>query len=164
MSRFYEFKMHDIRGNEICFEKYKGQVCLVVNVASECGYTPQYDQLQSLYEDYRNRGLGILGFPCNQFANEEPGNEDQILEFCESNYEVTFDLFEKIKVKGENAEPLYNWLTSQVNPWGPHKVRWNFQKYLLNRDGVITQTFDPMVEPSSTYFMDRFNPMFTVSG
>lgn len=99
--------------------------------------------------------MRILGFPCNQFADEEPGTNSEIEEFCRTNYGVTFDLFAKIKVKGNDKAPLYEWLTSDENPWGPHEVRWNFQKYLIDRSGRIADTFDPKVEPSSQRFVSR---------
>jgi glutathione peroxidase len=108
-----------------------------------------------LFEQYRDQGLRVLGFPCNQFANEEPGTNEEIKDFCQTNYGVSFDLFSKIDVKGDNQAPLYEWLTSIENPWGPHKVRWNFQKYLIGRDGTIRATFDPMVEPDSPYLREK---------
>ncbi len=101
----------------------------------------------------------MLAFPCNQFANEEPGDEPEIKQFCQTNFGVTYDLFSKIDVKGSNQAPLYGWLTSEAGPWGPHKVRWNFQKYLIDREGSIRYTFDPLVEPLDEYFLERFRPL-----
>jgi glutathione peroxidase len=108
-----------------------------------------------LFEQYQDEGLRVLGFPCNQFANEEPGTNQEIKEFCRTNYGVTFDLFAKIDVKGADQAPLYEWLTSIENPWGPHKVRWNFQKYLIGRSGEILATFDPVVEPGHQYLVEK---------
>jgi glutathione peroxidase len=108
-----------------------------------------------LFEQYQHRGLRVLGFPCNQFADEEPGTNQEIKEFCQTQYGVSFDLFSKINVKGNDQAPLYEWLTSTNNPWGPHKVRWNFQKYLIGRDGEIRATFDPIVEPDSPYLLEK---------
>ena len=107
-----------------------------------------------MFEQYEDDGLRILGFPCNQFADEEPGTNEEIKNFCQTNFGVTFDLFSKIEVKGPNKPPLYEWLTSVENPWGPHKVRWNFQKYLIDREGTIAATFDPMVEPDHPFLLD----------
>lgn len=112
-----------------------------------------------MFETYENDGLSILGFPCNQFADEEPGTDSEIKEFCQVNYGVTFDLFSKIEVKGDRQPPLYEWLTSRENPWGPHKVRWNFQKYLIDRAGRIRATFDPIVEPDDALFTDSLETL-----
>lgn len=108
-----------------------------------------------MFEQFRDRGLRILGFPCNQFANEEPGSESEIRQFCTNRYGVQFDMFGKIDVKGDQQAPLYEWLTSDENPWGPHRVRWNFQKYLIDRRGRIAATFDPIVEPEHTLLRGR---------
>jgi len=110
-----------------------------------------------LFEKRKDDGLRILGFPCNQFANEEPGSDADIKEFCETTYGVSFDLFSKIEVKGEDQAPLYEWLTSIENPWGPHKVRWNFQKYVIGRDGAIRATFDPIVEPDHPFLVEKLD-------
>lgn len=148
MSRFYELTAKDINGKTVQLSKYKGQVCLVVNLASYCGYTPQYSGLQKLYDSKKASGLAILGFPCNQFAQEEPGTDEEIKTFCKSKYGVGFDLFSKIDVKGKTQFSVYDFLTGSDNPAGAHKVRWNFQKYLISRKGQIVGTYDPEIEPS----------------
>lgn len=112
-----------------------------------------------MFETYRDEGLRVLGFPCNQFANEEPGSDAEIESFCRTEYGVSFDLFSKIEVKGSGQAPLYEWLTSAKNPWGPHKVRWNFQKYLIDRNGEIADTFDPMVNPADELFQGRLRDL-----
>jgi glutathione peroxidase len=147
--------MQDIDGERVDFERYRDRTCLIVNVASKCGYTPQYEGLQALHEAHHEEGLSVLGFPCNQFADEEPGTEPEIKDFCRTRYGVQFDMFSKIQVKGSAQAPLYEWLTSEENPWGPHRVRWNFQKYLVDRTGEIAWTFDPIVEPDDPYFTKR---------
>lgn len=147
MSRFYELTATDINGKTARLSKYKGRACLIVNLASYCGYTPQYAGLQKLYDTKKDAGLAILGFPCNQFAKEEPGTDGEIKSFCESKYGVDFDLFSKIDVNGKDRSPVYEFLTGPDNPIGPHKVRWNFHKYLLDRDGRIAATYDPKIEP-----------------
>lgn len=141
-----EHTMTRLDGREESLETYKGKVVLVVNVASKCGLTPQYKGLQGLYEQYQGQGLEILGFPANDFMGQEPGTDDEIGEFCEINYGVTFPLFSKITVKGEDMHPLYQELTTMPDPIGGD-VRWNFQKYLLNRDGEVVAKFGPQTEP-----------------
>ena len=141
-----EHTMTRLDGREESLETYKGKVVLVVNVASKCGLTPQYKGLQGLYEQYQGQGLEILGFPANDFMGQEPGTDDEIGEFCEINYGVTFPLFSKITVKGEEMHPLYQELTTMPEPIGGD-VRWNFQKYLLNRDGEVVAKFGPQTEP-----------------
>lgn len=112
-----------------------------------------------MFETYKDDGLRVLGFPCNQFANEEPGTDQEVKEFCQVNYGVTFDLFSKIDVKGDEQAPLYEWLTSRENPWGPHKVRWNFQKYLIDRNGRIRDTFDPEVSPEDPLITNKIEEL-----
>ena len=148
MTSFHDFAGKDIDGREVSLRKYWGKVCLVVNVASLCGYTPQYAGLQKLYQEYGPRGLAILAFPSNEFANEEPGSEEEIKQFCSRNYGVTFDLFSKIHVKGPKQSAIYRFLTSKENnPDGHGEVEWNFQKYLIDREGRIRKTYTPQVEP-----------------
>ena len=150
MVNFYDFTQRDIEGKEVSLQKYKGKVCLVVNVASLCGYTPQYAGLQKLYEDYSPRGLDVLAFPSNEFANEEPGSENEIRAFCSTNYGINFDLFSKIHVKGPKQSELYRFLTSKENnPTGHGEVTWNFQKYLIDRTGRVQETYPPKVEPET---------------
>ena len=141
-----EHTMKRLDGCDEALETYKGKVVLVVNVASKCGLTPQYKGLQGLYEQYQGQGLEILGFPANDFMGQEPGTDDEIGEFCEINYGVTFPLFSKITVKGEEMHPLYQELTTMPEPIGGD-VLWNFQKYLLNRDGEAVAKFGPQTEP-----------------
>ena len=132
----------DIDGKDVDLSKYHGKVVLIVNVASKCGYTPQYKGLQALHEEHADEGLAILGFPCNQFGGQEPGSEADVKEFCEENYGVKFDLFSKVDVNGENASPLFKYLTSDEVPVadkGP--VKWNFEKFLIGRDGKVIARF-----------------------
>lgn len=140
-----EHKVKSIKGEEVDLSKYKGKVVLVVNVASYCGNTNQYTKLEELNDKYKDKGLAVLGFPCNQFGNQEPESEEQILKFCQSKYNVSFDMFSKVDVKGANASPLYKDLTTQAKPAGD--VSWNFEKFLIGRDGEVIERFSPMVEP-----------------
>ena len=147
-SKALDFKMKSLDGKEVDLSKYRGNVVLVVNVASECGLTPQYEQLQSLQEKYGPAGLRVLGFPCNQFGKQEPGSADEIREFCTSNYGVTFDLFEKVDVNGEAACPLYKLLTQlDIKPKGAGDVSWNFEKFLIDRNGRVVRRFEPQTKP-----------------
>lgn len=140
--------MKALDGTDVDPARYQDKVLLIVNVASECGLTPQYAGLQALHEKYSDQGLAVLGFPCNQFLSQEPGDADQIREFCESNYGVGFDLFTKVEVNGENATELYKFLTSQpTNPKGAGKISWNFEKFLVGRDGNVIARFDPRTKP-----------------
>jgi glutathione peroxidase len=132
-------------------EKYAGKVVLLVNVASKCGLTPQYEQLEALHEKYADQGLAIVGVPCNQFNGQEPGTADEIAEFCTTKYGVEFDLLEKTEVNGENACPLYKSLTSEeTNPKSPGPIQWNFEKFLFNRNGELVARFSPRVTPDSS--------------
>jgi glutathione peroxidase len=146
----YDFTMKSIEGKDVPLGKYKGKVLLVVNVASQCGNTPQYEDLQALYRKYESRGLVVLGFPANNFGEQEPGTDGEIKEFCTSTYHVTFPMFSKISVKGADQHPLYRLLTSrESNPDGAGDVKWNFQKYLISREGTIIGTFAPKAKPMS---------------
>ena len=131
------------------FGRFKGSVVLVVNVASQCGFTPQYAGLELLYGKFRDRGFEVLGVPCNQFAGQEPGNDDEIAEFCERNFGVTFPLTAKADVRGKDQHPLYTELTRFKAGLLPGLVKWNFEKFLVNRDGVVVARFAPTVEPDS---------------
>ena len=123
-------------------------MCLVVNVASACGLTPQYDGLQRLYSEYKSQGLEILGFPCNQFGAQEPGTDSEIAKFCETNFGVEFPMFSKLDVNGEGRDPLYGWLTGEeIGPEGSGDIAWNFAKFLVGRDGSLIARFDPPTEP-----------------
>ena len=144
------FKMKTLEGEEVDLAKYEGKVVMIVNVASKCGYTPQYEQLQHLHEKYAQRGLAILGFPCNQFLGQEPGSATQIREFCRVNYGVTFDMFAKVDVKGEKACDLYKFLTSlDTKPKGPGKIGWNFEKFIVSRNGEVVARFAPRTKPDA---------------
>ncbi|QDU37285.1 Hydroperoxy fatty acid reductase gpx1 [Maioricimonas rarisocia] len=144
------FKMESLTGDEVDLSKYRGKVVLMVNVASECGATPQYAPLQGLYSKYKDKGLVVLGFPCNQFGSQEPGTSQEIRQFCTANYGVTFPMFAKINVNGEEAAPLYKYLTSkETNPKHAGPIGWNFEKFLIDRDGNVVERFPTPVDPAS---------------
>ncbi len=170
-TRIYDFTAESNSGEEIDFTDYKGKVLLVVNTASKCGFTPQYDGLEALYKQYKDKGLVVVGFPCDQFGHQEPGTNEEIAEFCRLNFGVTFPLMEKIEVNGENAHPLYKWLYSEKpfagfgegetaqfmdqmlsrqdadyasNP----DIKWNFTKFLIDRKGRVVARFEPVVTPA----------------
>ena len=146
----YEFTMRDIDGKESKLDAYKGKVALVVNVASKCGYTPQYEGLEALYEKYRDRGFVILGFPANNFMGQEPGTEADIKEFCTSKYHVTFPMFAKISVKGEDQHPLYTFLTNKTtDPEFSGEITWNFNKFLVDKNGKVVARFGTKETPES---------------
>jgi glutathione peroxidase len=144
----YDVPLKDIQGKETTLAPYKGKVLLIVNVASQCGNTPQYKGLEALYQKHQSQGLVVLGLPCNQFGKQEPGSSADIQEFCSKNYNVTFPLFEKIDVKGANQHALYKELTGPTSPF-PGDVKWNFGKFLVGRDGKILKRFEPSVKPES---------------
>lgn len=143
----YDFTMNDIDSNPVSLSDYKGKVLLIVNTASKCGFTPQYQGLEKLYQELGPEGLVILGFPCDQFGNQEPGDSDEIKNFCELNYGVTFPLFEKIEVNGEGAHPLYKMLKEAKSGLLGRDIKWNFTKFLVNRDGEIVDRFASTTEP-----------------
>lgn len=144
------FKMKTLAGKEVELSKYQGKVLLIVNVASKCGLTPQYEQLQALHRKYAKQGLAVVGFPCNQFLGQEPGTAEQIQEFCRVNYGVQFDLFAKVEVNGDGACPLYKYLTAlKTKPKGPGKISWNFEKFLIGRDGEVVARFAPKTKPDA---------------
>jgi glutathione peroxidase len=146
----YGFSANSIQGKPATLSKYQGKVLLIVNVASRCGFTPQYKGLEALYEKYKDKGLVILGFPCNQFAFQEPGNSDGILRFCQANYGVTFPMFEKIEVNGSGAHPLYQFLKkAEPDPEGKLDIGWNFNKFLVGRDGRPLKRFVSQQTPES---------------
>ena len=145
----YEFPVTDIDGNEMSLEKYKGKVILIVNVASKCGYTPQYEGLQKIYEEYKDDGLVILGFPANNFNGQEPGTEEDIKQFCTLNYGVTFPMSSKVSVKGEDQDPLFSYLTSLPNEDFEGEINWNFEKFLIDKEGNLTRRFRSKVKPES---------------
>ncbi len=146
----YDFKVKTIESKEITLEAYRGKVMLIVNVASKCGYTPQYEGLEALYAKYKEKGFVVLGFPCNQFASQEPGSEEEIQNFCRINFGVTFPLFAKIKVNGEQADPLYQYLkTEKTGLLGTEGIKWNFTKFLVDREGNVVDRFGSSTKPES---------------
>lgn len=148
MSNFHDHTIRSIEGQDRPLSEWKGKAVLVVNVASQCGLTPQYAGLEDLQKKYEERGFTVLGFPCNQFAGQEPGGEAEIRSFCSTTYGVTFPLSSKVEVNGEGRDPLYAWLTSQQTaPDGPGDVKWNFAKFLIGRDGRVIARYSPMVTP-----------------
>ena len=170
MEKIFDFKALNNRGEEVDFSQYEGQVLMIVNTASKCGFTPQYDGLEALYQKYKDQGLVIIGFPCDQFAHQEPGSDEEIAEFCRLNHGVTFPLMKKIDVNGENAHPIYQYLKS-VAPTEEYKgikakathtmlkglsksakedndILWNFTKFIISRDGATVKRFPPTTEPA----------------
>lgn len=145
----YEFKPTNINGKETSLSEYKGKVLLIVNTASECGYTPQYEGLQTLYEDYKDKGLVVLGFPANNFGGQEPGTDKEIKKFCKVNYDVNFPMFSKVSVKGKDQHPLFKYLTSAPNNNFSGAIKWNFEKFLINKDGKLINRFRSATEPQS---------------
>jgi glutathione peroxidase len=144
----YDFSVNDIKGKEISMKGFKGKTLLIVNVASKCGFTPQYKGLEELYQKYKGQGLEILGFPCNQFGSQEPGDEKEIAQFCELNFGVTFPLFAKIDVNGKSAAPLFEYLKEQApGLLGSKAVKWNFTKFLVNQKGDVLKRFAPTDAP-----------------
>lgn len=144
----HDFSLTDINGKKVELSEYKGKVLLIVNVASFCGYTKHYTGLQSLYQKHGSKGFEVLGVPCNQFGNQEPGTEKEIKEFCESNYNITFPLFSKIDVNGENANPLYVYLKSETpGVAGPEDIKWNFTKFLIDKDGRVVKRYGHKTPP-----------------
>jgi glutathione peroxidase len=144
------FKMKSITGQEVDLSDYKGKVVLMVNVASKCGYTPQYEGLEAIYEKYKDKEFVVLGFPCNQFLWQEPGSDAQIAEFCSKTYHVKFPMFSKIDVNGKNAAPLYQYLTAvDTKPAKKGKISWNFEKFLIGKSGQVVARFAPGAEPDS---------------
>ena len=150
MSDFFDIPVRTLDGGADLLGPLRGQVVLAVNVASRCGLTPQYEQLQSLHEKYGKKGLAVVGFPCNQFGKQEPGTADEIRQFCKKNYGVEFDLFAKVDVNGEGACDLYKHLTKlSTKPKGPGKISWNFEKFVIGRDGEVIARFQPRTEPDA---------------
>ena len=146
-SNFHQFKATSLQNKEIDMENYKGKVVLVVNTASKCGLTPQYEGLEKLYKDYKDRGLVILGFPCNQFGKQEPGGAKEIAEGCLINYGVTFPMFSKIEVNGDNVHPIYKYLKSELKGTFGNRIKWNFTKFLIDKDGTPFKRFSPTTTP-----------------
>jgi glutathione peroxidase len=153
-----DYQMKRLDGSEENLADYRGNVVLMVNVASKCGLTPQYKGLQALYERYEGSGLKVLGFPANDFMGQEPGTDEEIAEFCDMNYGVTFPVFSKISVKGEEMHPLYQELTSMPEPIGG-EVLWNFQKYLVDREGNVVAKFGPRTEPDDAELVSKIEEL-----
>lgn len=148
MTTVYDFKARSLNGKPIDLKQYQGKVLLIVNTASNCGFTPQYKGLEAVYEQFRDKGVEVLGFPCNQFGAQEPGSADEIGAFCERNYGVTFPLFEKIDVNGDEAHPLFKHLKSEApGLMGTEAIKWNFTKFLVRKDGRVYKRYAPQTEP-----------------
>lgn len=147
MSRFYEFSAQRLNGENQALAEYAGKLVLVVNTASRCGFTPQYEGLEKLYQEFKDDGLVILGFPCNQFGKQEPGDAGQIEQTCYVNYGVSFPMFTKLEVNGAGAHPLFNWLKQQLPGFPGRAVKWNFTKFLINKKGQALKRFAPFTAP-----------------
>jgi glutathione peroxidase len=158
-----DFELKRLNGEPDRLGAYRGQVLLIVNTASECGYTPQYEGLQKVYKRYRERGFAVLGFPSNDFGEQEPGSDEQIGKFCRMNYGVEFPMFSKCKVLGKDAHPLYRELESRPAPIGG-AVTWNFEKYLVDREGRVVARFDPELEPEDPRIIKRIEDLLAASG
>ncbi len=149
MTTPYDFTAKSIDGTEVSLEAYRGQVTLVVNTASKCGFTPQFKGLEALYASYKERGFSVLGFPCNQFMHQDPGSDAEISSFCEMNYGVTFPMFGKVDVNGETAHPLFKYLASEApGLLGSKAIKWNFTKFLVDRQGRVLRRYAPTTEPA----------------
>ena len=145
----YSFSAKDIKGQEVSMDDYRGKVLLIVNTASKCGFTPQFEGLQSLHDELGERGFEVLGFPCNQFMNQDPGNDDAISQFCSLNYGVSFPMFAKIEVNGDGTHPLFRFLKREAKGlMGSEKVKWNFTKFLVNREGQVVRRYAPTAKPA----------------
>jgi glutathione peroxidase len=149
MTTLADFKATAIDGTERDLAEYDGQVVLVVNTASECGFTPQFEGLQQVHDQYADRGFTVLGFPCNQFGGQDPGDDDQIAGFCQKNYGVTFPMFSKVDVNGDEAHPLFEWLREEKGGLIGDKIKWNFTKFLVGRDGRVVKRYAPTTKPES---------------
>ena len=145
----YDFTVKNKKGESVSLAEYKGKVVLIVNIATKCGFTPQLKGLEELWNTYQDKGLVILGFPCNQFANQNPGSDNQTQEFCSLNYGVTFPIMKKINVNGNDADPLYKWLKSKKGGILWSAIKWNFTKFLINKNGEVVHCFAPTASPSS---------------
>ncbi len=143
----YDFKVRNAKGVEVPMTQFEGKVLLIVNTATGCGFTPQYEGLQKLYDKYRDQGLEILDFPCNQFGHQAPGTEDEIQEFCTLKYKTTFPLFAKVDVNGKDADPLFGYLKRQKGGLFGNDIKWNFTKFLVSRDGTVTERYAPVTKP-----------------
>lgn len=150
---FYDFTVNDLSGKPVSLKEYKGKTVVLINVASKCGFTPQYADWQKFHEKFGDK-IAVLGFPANNFMSQEPGSSEEIAEFCQKNYGVTFRLFEKIEVAGKDKAPLYNWLSNKdLNGWNNQEPSWNFCKYLINKDGKLTHFFESKITPENPEFL-----------
>ena len=149
----YDFKVLNQKGEEVSLEIYKGKVLLIVNTATKCGFTPQYDALENMYEELKDQGFEILDFPCNQFFRQAPGSDEEINAFCTMKFNTKFTRFKKVEVKGDKADPLFQWLIRQNESGKPKAVKWNFTKFLINRQGEVVARFEPTDKPE--HFLDR---------
>jgi glutathione peroxidase len=147
--KFYDITVKDSKGNDVSLSEYKDKVLLIVNTATGCGFTPQYNGLQELYEKYKDKGFEILDFPCNQFGNQAPGTNEEINNFCTLRYNITFKQFDKINVNGDNESKLYSWLKSQKGGLGSSNIKWNFTKFLINRNGEVVERYGSAKTPAS---------------
>lgn len=145
--KIYDFQVRNAKGVEVPMTEFQGKVLLIVNTATGCGFTPQYEGLQNLYDKYKDKGLEILDFPCNQFGHQAPGTEDEIQEFCTLKYHTTFPLFAKIDVNGKDAEPLFTYLKASKGGFLGDDIKWNFTKFLVSRDGTVVDRYAPMTKP-----------------
>lgn len=149
MTTIYEFNAKDLNGNEVDFAQFKDKVLLIVNTASKCGFTPQFEGLEKLYQSYKDQGLVVIGFPCNQFGSQDPGSNEEIGEFCQKNYGVSFLMMQKIEVNGDNEHPLYTWLKKQEGGFLTDGIKWNFTKFLVNRRGEVVDRYAPTTKPEA---------------
>lgn len=149
MKTIYDLTAEDNKGREISFAQFKGKVLLIVNTASKCGFTPQYNGLEHLYEKYKDSGLVVMAFPCDQFAHQEPGNDDEIASFCQINFGVTFPLMKKVDVNGKDASPVFKFLKDRTGGLFGKKIKWNFTKFLVSADGSKIKRYSPVKSPSS---------------
>ena len=149
MSPFYSFTAESLNGTPIALSDYSGKLVLVVNTASQCGFTPQYAGLEALYKEFGSQGLAILGFPCNQFGGQEPGDAGEIAQTCQVNYGVSFPMFAKVDVNGASAHPLFQWLTAALPGWLGKSIKWNFTKFLIDRDGKPIKRFASITKPEN---------------
>lgn len=149
MTTFHDFAATTLSGHDQPLDAYAGQVVLVVNTASQCGFTPQYAGLEELWQRYRDQGFAVLGFPCNQFGGQEPGTEDEIASFCETSFGVTFPMFAKVDVNGDDAHPLFAWLRGEKGGLLGDRIKWNFTKFLIGRDGQVIERYAPQTAPEN---------------
>jgi glutathione peroxidase len=151
----YDYTLTDIDGKAVNLGNFKGKVLILVNVASKCGLTPQYEQIESFYESWKDKNVVVLGFPANNFMGQEPGSNEEIKTFCSTKYGVTFPMFSKISVKGDDMHPLYQYLTKkELNGWHEGEVSWNFQKFLINKEGKLVKVFSPRTQVTSEEFLN----------